>query len=280
MRSDFGMRRAIPLAAALGLALAGAALTAPPVYAQTTQAPRFALRSFLGGGAEIGISIRDLKETEAEREKLTGLAGAYVEDVRSGSPAAEAGVKSGDVIVAFDGERVRSARHLQRLIEETPIGRTVDATVSRSGQRVTLKVTPVEPASVFSDDGALQLPDLRGFIAPNRPFPGFGANAGRLGVNVQDLGDQLGDYFGTRAGVLVTAVAAGTPAAAAGLKAGDVILKVDGTSIESVTDLRRAIADASDGVTLTIMRDHREQTLTATFTNTRPTLRQRQRTTI
>ncbi|WP_419948295.1 PDZ domain-containing protein [Candidatus Palauibacter sp.] len=65
----------------------------------------------------------------------------------------------------------------------------------------------------------------------------------RLGVNVRSLGDQLADYFGVEDGVLVTSVAEDTPASAAGLRAGDVIVGIGDEDIDSQGDLTRALAD-------------------------------------
>jgi serine protease Do len=252
------------------IALGSAALTGPAsvALAQTPSRPAQAEpHGWFARGAEIGVAIRDVTDEVATRERLDRVSGALVSDVRAGSPAARAGLQSGDVIIAFDGERVRSARHLERLINETPAGRQVDATVSRSGQQVTLQVTPAAAPSMFASAGRLLPPDfdLRAFGAPGRELWGFGANAGRLGARVQNLDGQLGEYFGTDAGVLVTAVDTNTPAAAAGLRAGDVITKVNGTSIDNPNDLRRAVADASREITLTIVRDRKALTLTATL---------------
>ena len=91
-----------------------------------------------------------MDEADVKREKLPGGMGAVVEDVHSDSAAAKAGMKAGDIIVSFDGERVRSAQHFERLVTETPAGRTVEATVMRAGARVNLKLTvdtvnPFEP---------------------------------------------------------------------------------------------------------------------------------------
>src|SRR5690606_27068571 len=92
----------------------------------------------LGGrGVQIGVRVRDL---EPEQQK-TG-SGAVVERVEDGSPAEKAGLKAGDVITEFDGERVRSARHLARLVGETPEGREVSVTVRRDSGTVTLSVSP------------------------------------------------------------------------------------------------------------------------------------------
>ena len=100
----------------------------------------------LGGrDVQIGVAIRDLEGDQART-----MSGAVVSDVREDSPAAKAGIKDGDVIVEFDGERVRSARHLSRIVGETAPGRPVKAVVEREGRRVDLQVTP-EAGMALSD---------------------------------------------------------------------------------------------------------------------------------
>jgi S1-C subfamily serine protease len=91
--------------------------------------------------------------------------------------------------------------------------------------------------------------------------------AGRLGVVVVPMSDQLADYFGARDGVLVSEVRANTPAATAGLKAGDVITAVNGRSIMSPQDVVNEVRDVKSGgtVDLRVMRDRKELTLKATF---------------
>ena len=90
-----------------------------------------------GRGAQLGVSVRDLTAEQAKTQS-----GAVVDDVRAGSAAEKAGIKKGDVITEFDGEKVRGVRHLSRLVTETPDGRTVKASVQRDGKRVDLSVTP------------------------------------------------------------------------------------------------------------------------------------------
>ena len=89
--------------------------------------------------SRIGVSIEDVEASEATGSPEEG---AHVTDVRDETPASMAGIEAGDVIVEFDGERVRSARQLSRLVRETPAGRQVSAVVMRDGRRVTLEVTP------------------------------------------------------------------------------------------------------------------------------------------
>jgi serine protease Do len=217
------------------------------------------------GGSRLGVSIRDVDQADVTREKLAGVAGAVVEEVRTDTAAAKAGVKAGDVVVSFDGERVRSARHLQRLVDETPDGRTVKMAVQRGGSRVDLDVTPAAPAAMSwgSDsfrwterDGELLGPRIeqnlkRRFPAMEFNFDGGGffalAGKARLGVSVQDMSEQLSAYFGVKGGVLVADVDAESLAAKAGIKAGDIITSVNGQPVDSPEDLRREVGKVEDG---------------------------------
>jgi len=233
--------------------------------------PLVELKSQLAGGTAVGVEVRDVDEADVKREKLPGSMGAVVEDVRSDGAAAKAGMKAGDVIVSFDGERVRSARHFERLVSETPAGRTVDATVMRAGAKVNLKVTiqtvdAFEPlkgfAYRFKEPGAWTVSTPK-FYQQYNLMPFGMAGRARLGIGVQDLTEQLGEYFGTAQGALVTSVDDGTAAKAAGLKAGDVITKINGAAVRDSNDLRRKLAEASGETKITVMRDRKEITLTA-----------------
>ena len=125
-----------------------AALAAPAAAAGaegTTQEEREAVERTVvrqleigGPRTEIGVSVREVEEAGEADE------GAVVTDVRADGPAEAAGIEPGDVIVEFDRERVRSARQLARLVEETPAGRTAPMRVLRDGSPVSLNVTPAE----------------------------------------------------------------------------------------------------------------------------------------
>jgi serine protease Do len=235
-----------------------------------------------GGGSGIGVTIRDVDNADVTREKLPGGQGAVVDEVRADSPAAKAGIRAGDVIVTFDGEKVRSARHFARLVDETAEGREVETTVIRNGERINVKVAPVvtegfmalnqlkgrlpalnrydmllQPRALSSTFPQLDLSDYVG----NRGFVAFSSGT-RLGVSGQNLTGQLGDYFGTPEGVLLTSVEEGTPARTAGLKAGDVITRINGEAVRNLADLRRLAGNASGETRITIFRDRKEQTIT------------------
>jgi serine protease Do len=261
-----GWKRRLALLAGLaGAVLVGAAVA-------RAQAPRrVQLEPFAkllgGGGPQIGVTIRDVTADDVRDDGLSSQSGAVVESVTGGSPAATAGLHAGDVVVAFDGEAVRSARQLTRLIDETPAGKAVAVAVSRAGSRVELKVTPesgAQPPGLKQFAG--ELPGFSVSRQPRMVEPGLAPfvlrqSPGRLGVQVQDLSGQLGTYFGSASGALVTSVNEGSPAVAAGLKAGDVITRVGNETVGNTADLRRVVAAASGTVSVTIVRDRKEQTL-------------------
>jgi len=239
------------------------------------------------GGSRVGMVVRDVETADVSKEKLSGTAGAIVTEVVQASAAEKAGVKVGDVVTAFDGERVRSARQLERLVEETPAGRTVKVALQRAGAPVTLEVTPEAPkmtqmrpgegGDMFWERGAprpgQQFHGPEGgmpfkFEVPSGRFdfdsdPFLAAGRGRLGVRVQDLSDELAGYFGVKSGVLVAGVEADAPAAKAGIKAGDVITAVNGQAITEPGELRREVAKVEDGKTaeLSVTRDKKPLTL-------------------
>lgn len=267
----------------LGL-VAAAVLVAPMAYAQVRTEPLLQLRTDLLGGPQLGVRVRDVDEADVRRDGLTELAGVVVEEVNSDGAAADAGIRAGDVIMSFDGERVRSARHFGRLVDETPDRRQVEILVLRGGERMTIDVTP-EPSP------ATRLynfePELRGFrydvpniSVPEIRTPDFDLSPltairpgvetiyallgrGRLGVSVQALTDQLAEFFGVEDGLLVTSVDDDTPAHTAGIRAGDIITKIDGRVVDDANDLRRFLDSAEGDTSVTVMRDGREQTLTA-----------------
>ena len=265
----------------LGVA-AIAVVTTPILRGQTLRDRSFTgLRGHALMGSEIGVSLRDVDDADVRRDKLQSSAGAVVEDVQADGPAAKAGFKAGDVVVSFDGEKVRSARHLTRLVQDTADHREVEAVLVRAGEKVTVKVTPQATDLSTVVGRALEpLRNMRAFDLPGRFSMNIGPTdrwtysrgtgmdaatrrGGRLGIGVQDLTPQLGDYFGAKDGVLVTSVDDDTPAKTAGLKAGDVLTKIDGQAVRDTNELRRRIAQASGDVTITLVRDRKELTLKA-----------------
>ena len=235
-----------------------------------------------GRGSQLGVMVSDLESG--------GNGGVRIDEVEAGSAADKARVKAGDIVIEFDGERVRSARQLTRLVQETPAGRAVTMAVRRGSDRQTLNVTP-EAREAFVWNGRLGpelereiergvergLRDLPERIEPFFDFrfdgmPSMGSR-GRLGVELERLSDQLAAYFGaTSGGVLVGAVTPESPAAKAGVKAGDVITRVNGTAVKDSRDVIAALRDVTDDgvVTLDIVRDKKATSLKATIEPRRP----------
>jgi serine protease Do len=273
-------------AALFGAAGAGAgAAMVPAVYGQNTvRAVAPAPFQVISGSGRIGVTVSDLDPTGGK-----AATGVMVDEVEEDSPAARAGLKKGDVVVEFDGERVRSVRQFTRLVSETPSGREVAAAVLRDGQRVPVNVVTRETGTsrVFEDGTWRSFENLRDFSVtvppvPARPAPparapratiptprppmieSFGFFRGnQLGVSVSGMSDQLGEYFGTKTGLLVNNVTEGSAAAKAGIKAGDVIVSVNGSPVETAGDIGRHLQklESGDEFTVQVMRDRKSLTL-------------------
>lgn len=228
-------------------------------------------------GSRIGVTVQDVEDADTKDAKLP-KSGILVESVEPGGPADKAGVKAGDAITEFDGERVRSVRQFSRLVQETPSGRSVALALSRGGQRVSVNVT-TERSSPGDDFWVRPLLDMTlprpaappeppsppsPRALPSFPFDSFRLVTGRrLGLTLETLDDQLAQYFGVKEGVLVKSVAADSAAQKAGVKAGDVITSLNGRKIYEVPDVNRAIdrMENTDEFTLEIVRDRKAQTL-------------------
>ena len=222
--------------------------------------------SLEGPGSSIGVTVSD----------QAGTAGVLIESVREGTPATRAGLQKGDVVLEYDGEPARSARQFTRLVRETAPGRPVKMTVLRGGSKRTLDITPEARDSVtlqqfprVTGDGFRFQPrdfnfdfDLPGFVGE-----GFYGSPRRLGVTVAPLSDQLAAYFGVKEGVLVSEVLENTPAASAGVRAGDVITAANGRGVQSSMDLMREVREAEPGSTieLGVTRDRKETTMKVTL---------------
>jgi serine protease Do len=273
----------------------------------------FRLEGLIGEGGYLGVY---LEEVTADRMKELGVSeerGAIVMKVVKDGPAEKAGLKENDVIVSFNERRIDSVREFQRLLSETPAERNVAIEVMRGGNRQTISATlskrpqalgfasPDWSTSLFPgddgkrgeearkrveellrehQDGLKKLPNLGDFN-----FNGQGAftmfSGTRLGISAESLTDQLAQFFGVKDGhgVLVAQVNENSPAAKAGLQAGDVIIAVDNEKIDSVSALVQALNKKEEGaMTLKIIRNHAEQTVNVTLekrTTTPPAVRRR-----
>ncbi len=262
------MRRAV-LKVAIIVALTGALVAqtppTPPAPVKPPAPPKARVYRLQQRttGSYLGIEPRDLTPQRAQELKLKNNSGVEVVVVDGDSPAAKAGLKEHDVITSFNGTPVDDSATLRRLIRQTPTGRSVNLVVIRDGQSLTLNTQLAERARtyVFPD-----MPKMH-IVMPEMPdIPSFTVlqYSGRNGVLVEDLTPQLGDYFGAKngEGVLVRSVEKGSPGEAAGLRAGDVIVRVGTERVTDMGDWRQLISrHRGETVQLGVLRDKREQTL-------------------
>jgi serine protease Do len=220
-------------------------------------------------GNYLGITGTVVTRENMARYGLREPRGVAVTRVAEGSPAARAGLVAGDVILRFDGEQVTTYRKLQRLISEAAPEQNVRLAISRNGSEQEISVTlgrrQDSLQALTRVYGAQQADEARRALERlrDRGVMGFGPGR-RIGVSTTQLTKQLGDYFGIAGGrgLLITTVAENSPAARAGLKAGDVITDIDGEKVETAGDLSRAINRKTDGdVTLTVVRDRSQRTI-------------------
>ena len=274
------MRKAIVGGVAAVALVVTAFVVATAVWSQDRPEPDRRIMRLDGRGSQIGVSVRDLDSADISKAGLQQAGGVVIQDVEEAGPAEKAGIRAGDVIVEFDGERVRSARQFSRLVQDTPGGRTVKATLVRDRSRQTVDVTPHAGFGRFSAD--IVMPDVqreiergfrnlpRGFSfdfdMPEPPAVFVGPRA-RLGLSLTPLSDQLASYFGAKDGVLVSSVEPDSAAATAGVKAGDVITSINGRTVNEPRDVTEELRAANPGtsVEIGIVRDKKTSTLKATI---------------
>ena len=254
-----------------------AALPLVAVQAQTRAGAQAAGPTFaaLAGGAGVSFLGVSLAEVDAERAralKLPAEQGVEVTRVETDSPAEKAGLKVGDVVLEYNGERVEGMEQFGRMGHETPAGRKVTLQVTRAGSLQTLTAvigSRGKYPAVATPEGLLLLRQLEmpQFHMPDVPegFPAW--RSGMLGIETESLNGQLAEFFGVKQGVLIRAVMAGSPAERAGLKAGDVLTRVDDADMITPGQVSGAIQAASQkhSVSLKLVRNHHEMTVTATL---------------
>ncbi len=232
------------------------------------------------GTAYLGVDLRDVTADRVAPLKLKEESGAEVTMVDQDAPAGKAGVKEHDVILAVNGQHVESVEQLRRMIKETPPGRTISLDISRDGQPLTLKATLANRHKMMGKmwvhpDGPMPpMPPVAIPPMPAMDIPSFEVNVrtySNTGIVIESLTPQLGEFFGVRngEGVLVRSVEKGSAADKAGLKAGDIIIRVDKDRITDRGDWRSAMRRRSGKVTFGIMRDRHEQSITVTLPENR-----------
>ena len=274
---------------------------APKAEKESAKAARAFAFSFDGDGAYLGVQTQEVNKENFSKFGLREVRGVAVEKVMENSPAAAAGLQTGDVIVRVNRDEVTSTRKLTRLISEVAPDHQVSLTVLRNGNEKEIKATlGKRPMPQFENgnfsfampeidklelEKALKdLPDLKNLkelkalqngdgpmvftVPPGADGKNFVWKTGdrrQIGVSVYPVTKQLGERYGVDGGVIINDVRDDSPAAKAGLKAGDIIVEADGKAVKNQFDLMRSISDKKEGdVQLTIVRDRNRQTISVT----------------
>ena len=218
-----GINTAI-VAAGQGIGFAIPIAMAKPVFTQIMQ------KGSVSRGY-IGVTIQPVTEELARSFGMKQARGALVNDVLKGGPAEKAGIRQGDVIIAFNGAEVKDPGHLQRLVAEQGAGKTARVTVFREGKSLEL------PLTLSSSD-----------TAPRQRRESGGAGqqqeqADRLGLAVDD----------SEEGVVVVDISRGSPAAEAGILRGDIIVSVNRKKVSSSAEYQRIILQSARGGNVIIL---------------------------
>ncbi len=191
----------------------------------------------------LGALIQDLTEELAASFQFDSTEGVLIGDIVPDSPAEEAGLQAGDIVIEFNGREVRDASQLRHAVAATAPDTEATLLIFRDGERMTIDVT----IGLLEED------------ADRMPRADQDATAMDLGVTVQTLTPELANQLGyspDERGVVVTDVEAGSVGARAGMRAGDVIVDVNGAPVRSVRDFREALDRVENAaVRLRVKRD-------------------------
>ncbi len=223
-------------------------------------------------GSYLGVDVQDVTADRMAALNLKAERGAEITMVDQDAPAGKAGLKEHDVILQFNGGPVESVEQLRRLIHEEPPGRTVTLGISRNGQPMDIKVQLADRKQAMAHlHEKAAMPNLP-HLPPMPPMPSIDVNVHTgpsvCGLVVDNLTPQLGEFFGVKngEGVLVRSVEKGSPADAAGFRAGDIIVRVEDHKIADRGDWRAALRQHPGGkINVGIVREKHEQTLSVTL---------------
>ncbi len=192
----------------------------------------------------LGVLIQPVDTDIAESLELPEAAGALVAKVFPDSPADEGEVKVGDVIIEFDGRPVKKSLDLPSMVAETEVSKSVEVVVLRDGERKSLTI---------------EIGKLEADAAEARPV-----RAKALGLSVQDITEEVArelELGPDPQGVVVTAVANGSPAERAAIRPGDVIEQIGREPVSSSKEFRRLLAERDEGDSVIVLVRRGDQSL-------------------
>jgi serine protease Do len=237
----------------------------------------------------LGVSIQNLEGDIKEAMPRGVTDGAIVNSVVEDSPADKLGLEEGDIITRFNNQAIHNSDDLTAAVRDAGAGTTAEIQYYRDGRLMRDRVTLAGPQAMplpdnprgfrwmsrnddRNDDGEADDSDGHTWFFNNdnhgpMAFMFQNNRPARLGVRLMDLGDQLADYFKVKdqGGALVTEVEEDSPAARAGLQAGDVIVSIDDKSVEDAGDVQEELGrhEEAGPVSVGIVRNGRPQSFTA-----------------
>jgi serine protease Do len=232
------------------------------------------------GSSYLGVDTQDVTPERLGQLHLKEERGVEVTVVDQDAPAGKAGIKEHDVILSINDQQVESVEQLRRLIREIPPGRAITIGISRDGQPLTLKAQLAERKTPGNEDfnfsPAIRIPPVPPVHIPPINIPDIDVpgivvvmhSPRNSGLLVENITPQLGEYFGVKggSGVLVRSVDKGSRAEQAGFRAGDVIIKVNGSAVNDSSDFTRLLRSrTTDKASVTVIRDRKEQQLSLTL---------------
>jgi serine protease Do len=219
-----------------------------------------------GPTSYLGVGIREVDADRVKALKLKEEAGVEILHVEDGSPAEKAGIKAGDVILEFNGQKIEGIEQFSRMVRETPAGRDVKLGVVRGGSNQTI----VAKIAARQAQGmpAIQIPDIGNIRLPDMPRTRMAWRNSVLGIEAESVDGQLAEYFGVKEGVLVRSVNKGSLAEKAGIRTGDVITRVDNGNVASPSDVaERLRMQRGKSVPVVVMRERKETPISVMIPN-------------
>jgi serine protease Do len=241
------------------------------VISTTAGSSRLQAQAASAPGSYLGIQMTDIDTDRAARLKLPWETGVEVTAIEEDSPAAKAGIRPGDALLTYNGETILGAQQLIRLVRETPAGRRVRVQIWRDNKSQTLTLTTAPaPAMLYPPASFASLNSLeRRFPFPDIPMALLVWKNPMLGIECEGVSPQLAEFFGVKNGILIRSVDKGTSGEKAGLRAGDILVSIDGRPVYNTRDLnsfRRNWDGSSRTIPVSIVRNRKPMNLQITLT--------------
>jgi S1-C subfamily serine protease len=243
----------------------------------------------------LGIETRDVSEDQVGVLRLKDTRGAEITNLDHDAPACKAGMRMHDVILQMNGQVIENGDQLRRMLRDMPVGRSVNFLVSRDGQTQTVTMQMADRRTVeleaWEKHYSVPAPGPSGVVRTSSFLDTKAANpkpetataqkehrdllgtetiilsSSFTGAKLEVMGPQLAMFFGATegAGLLVRSVEGNSPADEAGMKAGDVVVKINSISVANGTDWTKTVHDnKGKPVPVVVLREKHEQTLTLT----------------